>query len=103
MRYVIISDPNHAAGGTTDFRVHREGCRDVERHTKLPRFGLAGSTWPSEAATPEAAVAAEVEAFKSQDMSWGPDDFTILPCCRAEAPSRARVDTCDSADTTKGA
>jgi hypothetical protein len=82
MRFTVISDPNHCAGGCTDFRVHRPDCRDIAKHTRNPRFGFAGCAYEVEAETPEAAVASEVADFQEQEMGFTASDFTILPCCR---------------------
>lgn len=84
MRFTIISDPNYTAGGTTDFRVHREGCADIAKHTRKPPFLHAGSSWTIEADSAEAAVAEQVADFQHQQQGYGPADFTILPCCKGK-------------------
>jgi hypothetical protein len=82
MKYVIISDPNHCAGGHADFRVHAEGCRDIERHLQKPHFGLAGSIYTIEAATPEAAIAEDLADFLNDGMGFDESNYVILPCAR---------------------
>jgi hypothetical protein len=82
MEYTIISDPNHCMGGAQDFRVHKQGCADIARHKRHPKFGMAGNAWTVQADSAEEAVAKEVAVFEKQEMSYAACDFKICLCCR---------------------
>lgn len=81
-KFTVISDPNQTAGGLTDFRIHKAGCKDIQRHIKKPAFHMAGNHWDVEAESAEEVVQREVKSFEEQDMAITADDFTILPCCK---------------------
>lgn len=81
MRFVIISDPNGSMGGT-EFRVHREGCRDIKLHQKKRGYQNAGSTYTVDAETPEEAVSKDAQSYQNDGQDWTESDYTILPCCR---------------------
>lgn len=81
-KYAILNTggfPNAPA----EFEVHGASCADIAK--KDPHGSYH---WYVEAATPEAAVAAEVEVYEEQDQGWTADHHRILPCARPQAKTR---------------
>jgi hypothetical protein len=69
-----------------DIRVHRAGCRDIERERRR-----ANSVWNvevPEGVTPAQAVSDEIcadfgwTAEDGEARPWAPEDLTVLPCCK---------------------
>jgi len=83
-KFTIISDPNRLMGGSEDFRVHREGCGDIAKHKRHPKFSLAATAYTVEATTAEEAVKKEVAVLQDQEQDYGESDFRICNCCKSK-------------------
>ena len=57
-----------------EFVVHKHGCRDVARS--------GGANWQIEGDDVEAAIAAEVEVYQSQDQGWTREHHHVMPCAK---------------------
>lgn len=80
--FILISDPNMSVGGDAEFRIHRDGCCDIEKHTRHPRFRHAGSVRKVQAETAEDVVKNELARLNDEfEGQWDETQFKVLPCC----------------------
>jgi len=57
-------------------RVHREGCKDIEKD----RMNSNGD-WTADGVDVKDAVKQEIEGYQAQDQDFNESHFDILPCC----------------------
>jgi hypothetical protein len=76
---LTIVNTNCNAGFQEDFRVHREGCKDIVKEVHRSR----GNSWNVEAVDAKAAIADEVAEFAANEMGYTEDNFYVCGCCRS--------------------
>ena len=76
MQFVAIQ--NQGSVFNCDFRVHREGCKDIGRD----RGKCHSNGYTITGQNVDAAIAADVTDYQATDQGYSPDCYEVLPCCR---------------------